>query len=370
MIFRSIFLLVLFTFTSFVFSHDEIQDEIDHMILSFKDKYQVEGVAVGIIHKDPSAFENRMQRIFTYGDLSKRSVFSVNDHTEFRIAQITKIFTSTILAHFVHEGKVKLSDPVSKYLSRSVKIPSFHGKEITFLDLATHTSGLPDISYDLSKQSAFTVRNLYRFLDRYHLSRAPGETYEYSNLGYALLTNVLTRIAKETYPTLVSQIVLDPLRLEDTVCRLDKEQQRRFATGYQNKRVFPSSMQEKGYSVFLGSGGLNSTIHDMLLFLAYNLHMDSTTIDQLLPIVQKPYFTVDSGFQMGLGWEFRKLRGVKPYAALISSGQLFGFSTFMGMVKEKKIGVVILTNQGDAPIDELGEKLLSYLKRSAHKGSR
>ncbi|MCK4934189.1 MAG: serine hydrolase, partial [Simkaniaceae bacterium] len=214
-------------------------EEIKDLIRTFKEEHQVEGMAVGIISKDNHSFESSRKQILTYGDLSKRSVFSINDHTEFRIGQLTKIFTSTILAHFVHEGKIQLRDPISKYLPRSVQVPSFHGKEITFLDLATHTSGLPNISYDLSKQSTFTLKNLYTFLGRYHLSRYPGEKYEYSNVGYALLSNVLTRIAKDTYANLAEEIVINPLKLEDTSSRLSKEQKRRFATGYLKKRAFP-----------------------------------------------------------------------------------------------------------------------------------
>ena len=89
----------------------------------------------------------------------------------------------------VERGEMKLDDPVAKYLPKSVKMPTHNGKEITLLQLATHTSGLPHMPDNLDPKRAdnpyadYTVEKLYAFLSGYKLTRDPGAKYEYSEPG-------------------------------------------------------------------------------------------------------------------------------------------------------------------------------------------
>ena len=103
------------------------------------------------------------------------------------------------MADLILKRKVKPNDPIEIYLSDSLKIPSYKGSKITFIDLATHTSGLPRMPDFSNPKDAnnpvadFTDEKLYRFLGDYHLTRAKGK-YEYSNLGVGLLGNIVSRI--------------------------------------------------------------------------------------------------------------------------------------------------------------------------------
>src|SRR5207245_3160770 len=95
--------------------------------------------------------------------------------------------------------KVKLDDPVAKYLPESVKVPARDGKQITLLNLATHTAGLPRDPSNLTPghglpENAFadyTVEKLYAFLSSFTLDREPGSKLEDSNVGMALLGHLL-----------------------------------------------------------------------------------------------------------------------------------------------------------------------------------
>src|SRR5687768_4364969 len=118
--------------------------------------------------------------------------------TVFEIGSITKVFTSALLADMVQRGEVKLDDPISKYLPKAVRVPVRKGKEITLIDLATQSSGLPRLPSNLKPASVanpyadYTVANLYEFLSGYTLTRDIGSQYEYSNLGVGLLGHVLS----------------------------------------------------------------------------------------------------------------------------------------------------------------------------------
>ena len=77
----------------------------------------------------------------------------VDGDTVFEIGSITKVFTALLLQDMVERGEMKLDDPVQKYLPASVHMPTYKGKPITLLHLATHTSSLPKVGNILSPRS-------------------------------------------------------------------------------------------------------------------------------------------------------------------------------------------------------------------------
>jgi len=94
------------------------------------------GIVVGTIDASGT-------KVLAEGRLSTGAKEEVNGDTIFEIGSATKVFTSLLLADMVRRGEVKLEDPVSKYLPKTVKVPGRNGREITLVDLATHTSALP-----------------------------------------------------------------------------------------------------------------------------------------------------------------------------------------------------------------------------------
>jgi len=74
----------------------------------------------------------------------------VDSNAVFEIGSITKTFTATILADMVARGEVRLDDPVAKYLPDSAHVPSRNGKQITLVDLAIQSSGLPRLPSNLA----------------------------------------------------------------------------------------------------------------------------------------------------------------------------------------------------------------------------
>src|SRR5271165_562904 len=91
------------------------------------------GVVCGVIEGD-------RRRFVSYGNFGVANPRPVGSDTVFEIGSVTKVFTSTILADMVRRGEVALDDPVAKYLPPEVKMPQRGGRQITLLDLATHSS--------------------------------------------------------------------------------------------------------------------------------------------------------------------------------------------------------------------------------------
>jgi CubicO group peptidase (beta-lactamase class C family) len=94
------------------------------------------GVAVGVDH-------GGMQSFYAYGEVERGSGRRPEPTTEFQIGSITKVFTATLLALYADRHVVKLDAPLQNYVPRGIAVPSFAGRPITLVDLATHTSGLP-----------------------------------------------------------------------------------------------------------------------------------------------------------------------------------------------------------------------------------
>ncbi|HEX9108115.1 MAG TPA: serine hydrolase, partial [Longimicrobiales bacterium] len=99
------------------------------------------GIVVGLV-------DARGQRVVAWGT-SGRAGVPLDGATEFEIGSITKVFTSTLLADAIARGVVTPEEPVAKLLPARVKVPSYQGREITLVDLATHSSGLPRLPSNL-----------------------------------------------------------------------------------------------------------------------------------------------------------------------------------------------------------------------------
>ena len=130
------------------------------------------------------------------------------------------------------------SAAVAKYLPKSVKMPTRNGKEITLLQLATHTSGLPDGPDNLDPKRAdnpyadYTVEKMYAFVSGYKLTRDPGTKYEYSTVGMALLGQAIALKAGTNYESLVVDRICRPLKMDSTRITLTPELKSRFAQGH------------------------------------------------------------------------------------------------------------------------------------------
>ena len=146
----------------------------------------------------------------------------LDGNTVFEMGSISKVFTGALLADMVARGEVKLDDPIAKYLPQTVKVPSRNGRQITLLDLATQSSGLPRLPSNMrpadfsNPYADYSVQQLYEFLSGYSLTRDPGQRYEYSNLGVGLLGHVLALRAGKSYEEILKERILDPLGMNDT----------------------------------------------------------------------------------------------------------------------------------------------------------
>ena len=172
------------------------------------------GMVIGII--TPQG-----RRVVPHGCTSHTHGRPVDGDTVFEIASVTKVFTTLLLAEMAQRGEVALGDPLAAYLPSNVRVPERKGRQITLVDLATHTSGLPPQPPDLSglddpAAPTYAAEQLYSSLSTFQLTRDIGSEWEYGNLDTALLGHALARLAGTDYESLVRTRVTGPLGLSRT----------------------------------------------------------------------------------------------------------------------------------------------------------
>jgi len=274
-------------------------------------------------------------------------VYVENRDSIFEIGSITKTFTGTMLAKFVYDGKVKVDDPVKKYLTLTLNQSALNGKEMTLVQLADHTSGLPfepsnvknDDKHPFDPNApykSYTMERLYAYLSHeLVLQSTPGEKRVYSNLGAGLLGHILTLLAKKSYEDLLFETVCVPLGMQNTFVELTPERTHRMVQG-RDPSGRPVPFGDGDCGALTGCGGIKSSAADLAKYLKANMY--DTTYFYLCQQTTKQF---NEHFTGGLGWATYSERGKHHVGAF---GATPGYTSGVIFERHTRVGVIVLTN--------------------------
>jgi CubicO group peptidase (beta-lactamase class C family) len=310
----------------------------------------VGGLAVGVIADGAL----KWSKSYGFADAESKRVHT--DRTPFRMGSITKQFVGLMLLQLVERGRVRLSDPLVKYVPEfsAVKSPYPDAPPITLVQLATMTSGLarePTGDFDHSAgSSAKWDAIVLGVLPRVAYAHEPGTKYLYCNIGYALLGLALGRAAGQPFTEYVTQHILRPLGMTSSGFEDTDGMRPLLSRGYQVGRdgavEFMSADKEwigRGYRV--PNGGLISTMDDLAKFVAWELGAGPDTI--LKRETQADNYTrvlvaeAEMNFGYGVGFQVSR-RGA--LAALGHGGTTSGFLSQALFDRGSKTGVIVLRN--------------------------
>jgi CubicO group peptidase (beta-lactamase class C family) len=309
------------------------------------------GIVVGVI-------DDQGRIVIGHGRRGPDDEAQPDGETVFEIGSVTKVFTAILLADMVRDGKLALQDPVQKFLPEPVRVPIRGEDPITLYHLTTHTSGLPRLPNNFAPSDPgnpyadYSVQQMYDFLSGHELARDPGEQAEYSNFGAGLLGHVLALQAGTDYETLVRKRITAPLGMTDTTITLSPAQRERLARGHDGN-LKPVSNWD--IPTLAGAGALRSTVDDMLKFVAANLGLVDSKLSATLQETHKAREDFGSAeARIGLGWIV-----ITKYDRTIHwhNGGTGGYHSFVGLDKEHRRGVVVLSNASPS-IDDIGLHLL------------
>lgn len=338
---------------------DEVEESIQERIKNGKSV----GLVVGFI----DAQGNR--EYLSYGTSTMKGNDPVDENSVYEIGSITKVFTGIVFADMVLKGELRPDDPAETHLPEAVRMPSKSGEKITLEHLASHTSALARMPANFrpadprNPYADYTVENMYAFLSAYVLQREIGEKYEYSNLGMGLLGHILGLRAGMDYEQLVIERICRVLGMVDTKITLTGDMRGRLAKGHNSV----GEVANWDIPTLAGAGALRSTADDMLTFLAANLGIKRTPLLPAMAMTHEPRANVGKGMKVGFGWHIRDNGKTR---IIWHNGGTGGYRTFCGFIKDRKIGVVVLSNM-NASADDLGFHMLdsSYALIKTEKSS-
>ena len=153
--------------------------------------------------------------------------------TIFWIASMTKPITAVSVLLLQDEGKLKVTDPVAKYLPEfaGLKTPSGKLANLTILQLMTHTSGLGEASGPAAKQ-ATTLAELVPLWLAAPMQYEPGARWQYTQSGINAAARIVEVVSGKSFDSFLQQRVFDPLGMKNTTFYPTEEQQSRMVTAY------------------------------------------------------------------------------------------------------------------------------------------
>lgn len=318
-------------------------------------------------------------QLFHYGYTDTDKRIPVNGETLFALGSVTKGVTAEIAALQVQKKRLAWDSPIGPLLPHDNHL-SPDARQITIEQLASHTSGLPRQVFDLAMlgklvRYVFTGKQFYGDLDRGdyqdYLStfRAPDEVQvNYSNLGYAILDNVLEQTTSSTIPALASQSLFTPLGMTHSGYEPEKLPgyllRARGQAGDQPKFIARGEVVPEWHFShnMVGAASLWSTGNDLLRYLQAHLSASGhPDLDRAFADATTLRHFQNESDSAALGW-----LGYSAYGQtlLYQSGFIGGYSSYIGIDKRHGNAIVVLQNSFNWKND-IGHRLLLRMALSS-----
>ena len=307
------------------------------------------GLAVGIVYDQTLLWS----RGFGYADLAAQTVATPT--TLYRIASITKLFTSLAVMQLRDEGLLQLDDPVAKHLPWfQIQNPYPDTPTLTVRHLLTHAGGLP-------REAAFPYWNTNEFptpaeiqsaLPTQELALPTASDWKYSNLGLTLAGEIVAAISGMPYTTYVTEQILQPLGMTNTFVETVPADHPLLATGY--GRRLPDGTRTHGlHTDCRGIGAaanMAANVEDLAKFIMLQFRGGPRQGAQLLAgsslreMHRAQWLNDDWSAGRGLGFYLWRLHG----RTLVGhGGALQGYRTELQCAPADKVGAIVLTNADD-----------------------
>lgn len=272
--------------------------------------------------------------------------------TKFRLASVSKQFTSMLILQLVAEGKIDLKVPIATYLP---DYPKKNAAVITVHHLLSHTSGTPSYtSFDNYRdimRNPISVDELIQLFADSTLEFTPGERFSYSNSGYALLGKIIEKVSGKTYEEMAKERIFTPLGMTNSGYDSNDPVIKNRAAGYFKRGNAFVNANYIDMSVPYAAGALYSTVEDLFLW-DQALYTDKLLPKEYLDLLFKEHIAAWDSFY-GYGWEIGKIPAGNSndfLATIGHGGGINGFNTQITRFPESKSSVILLNNTSGAPL--------------------
>jgi D-alanyl-D-alanine carboxypeptidase len=334
---------------------------VDSIVNVFMAKYKVPGLSFTIAQNDSI----KLQRTYGYADTALKQKVTFADR--FRIASVSKPFTSAAIMQLIERGKLHLQD---KVFGKGGVLGTTYGSQpygkwitdITIENLLEHLGGgwgNEDQDPMFLHPELNQAQLISWTLDNQPLSHQPGTHFQYSNFGFCLLGRVIEKVSGMKYEAYVNKNILQPCGIStmeiggNTLAERKKNE-----VYYYDKEENPYTMDERRMD---SHGGWIATPTDLVKFLIrvdkFPQKTDVLKANTLTEMYTEPAVspTYAKGWAVNIAnnyWHNGSLPGEQAFAARISSG--FCWAILVNTRKEGDFG-------GD--IDDLMWKIKNAIKQ-------
>lgn len=350
----------LFIFSTSIYADNtpkdrEIKKLVDQNFKPLLDKYDVPGMAVGVI-------QNNKKYETYYGLQSVQDKKAVSSSTIFELGSVSKLFTATAGGYAKNKGKISFDDTPGKYWK---ELKNTTIDQVNLLQLATYTSGNLALQFPDEVQ---TDQQVLTFFKDWKPKNSIGEYRQYSNPSIGLFGKVVALSMNKPFDQVLEKTIFPDLGLKHSYVNVPKTQMQNYAFGYNQEnqpiRVNPGPLDAPAY-------GVKSTLPDMLKFINANLNPQKypADIQRAINETHQGFYQVGTMYQ-ALGWE--EFSYPAPLQTLLDSnseqivmkpnkvtaiskepsvkmfhktGSTNGFGTYVVFIPKENIGLVMLTNK-------------------------
>jgi len=294
------------------------------------------GLAVAVV-KDGELLHSK-----SFGLANLEYGIPITSDTVFEVASISKQFTAFSILLLADEGKLSIDDEVTKYLPEM----SDFGHRITLRHLLHHTSGLreQDVLRELAgwqSDEIATQAQAFKLLSmQQELNFSPGETFEYSNSGYFLLAQIVSRVSGQSFAEFTKNRIFKPLGMTSSA----------FPTDYHEvikNKAYSYQLSAHGFaksvliSNMIGSTGLTTTVEDLA---KWAINFEQPKVGNL-SVIQKMktlnVFNNGESINYAFGQVVDKFKGEE---VLGHGGTIAGYKTYLLRIPSQRLSVVVLAN--------------------------
>jgi CubicO group peptidase (beta-lactamase class C family) len=306
-------------------------------------------------------------KAFGYADRENKILADTT--TIYRAGSISKSFTAFLMMQLADEGIIKLTDPVELYLPEIKRLHGYSDStRITFLQLASHTSGLsrePELENANSGGIDEWEKKLVAAIPTTYFESTPGTKYNYSNIGYGILGLALSRATDRPFMQLMQEKIFVPLKMNRSFYVIPKELSTKLAMGMEggpSETIDTESpkVEHHGRGYKVPNGGIYSTPNDLGKFMISNLGYNPLLKRESLEAMQTEKGTEPNKYGLGFMIFHNDQINIVGH-----NGQVLGYTAQFAFEKESKFGVIIMRNytQGVTDLDKASFVLLSKLRQ-------
>lgn len=315
-----------------------VSERVDVLVKAWMQDRHVPGLALAVIR------DGKIAKLQSYGLANIETGTPVTDESVFMVASLSKQFIATAVLLLQQEGRLSLDDKAAKYID---SLPGSWG-EITIAQLLSHTSGIVRDPADYHPYTEQPVMSVIRSMYDVPLYAKTGEQWLYSNVGYYVLAELITRVSGKPWDSFIAERIFVPAGMTNTRTASAKDIIARRAAGYHY--TSGGTINAENWIAVRPSGAFLSTIGDLA---AWDIFLDKSKLldERSRRLLWTPaLLNNQKPVQYGMGWYVESFLG---RTRVHHDGQFPGFRADYERFGDDRLSIIILANLDNSGLESL-----------------